>query len=451
MKSKVLLTLFVLISCVFQLTSLPAVLAAPYDPAAPGDQQPVHLALPLIFSSSETEQSKNEPPPATATATPPPVKATTTPDPTGMIDIWVFVDNDGNGVYSSGDLGLSEALACLTFESDDPNCVGTDEGDTRWEDLPAGQYWGAVDPDSLPAGYVLQSIRCEETDSRAEYSGCHYDLDAWMTRIEIGPATRLNIFFALAYITPPKNGYVDLWAIVDADQNEIFSAGDIGLTGARVCLTYNGGSPWCGGTDVGDTWWEDLPPGNYEAYLDPISMPSGMWLRSIHCAETSSSQGVFSGCTNDLANWKTTFTLGPATRINVYFGLQYNGPPNNGFVDIWVFVDNDQNGVYSSGDQGLPDVLACLDPPSGGDPSCFGTDDEGDTWWEDRYPAHYQAWVDSGSVPADYSLRSIRCQKIMPYAGVFLGCSTDVANWSTGFTLGATDHINVFFALELVE
>ena len=58
---------------------------------------------------------------------------------TGMIDVWVFVDNDLNGIYSAGDVGLTDALACIERGVKYASCVGTDEGDTWWEDLPVGR------------------------------------------------------------------------------------------------------------------------------------------------------------------------------------------------------------------------------------------------------------------------------------------------------------------------
>ena len=116
----------------------------------------------------------------------------------GMLDVWVFVDADLNGVYSAGDTGLSDALVCIRQDEHLTGCVGTDEGDTWWEGLRSGLYSARIDPASLPAGHALSSIRCEETGSREEYRGCRHNLDEWTSLVRLGETTRLNIFFALA-------------------------------------------------------------------------------------------------------------------------------------------------------------------------------------------------------------------------------------------------------------
>lgn len=115
----------------------------------------------------------------------------------GMIDVWVFVDADQNGVYSAGDHGLSGAQVCIKLGRRFSSCVGTDYGDTWWEDLRAGPYLTSIDPASLPPGASLRSIRCEETVSRAEYGGCRHSFEEWSTSVKLSNTTRLNIYFAL--------------------------------------------------------------------------------------------------------------------------------------------------------------------------------------------------------------------------------------------------------------
>jgi len=76
----------------------------------------------------------------------------------------VFYDNDLNGVYSTGDYGLSEVTVCIqSVFADSANgkklsCVGTDYGDTWWEDLKHGPYQVRVVPSTLPEGVSLNSI-----------------------------------------------------------------------------------------------------------------------------------------------------------------------------------------------------------------------------------------------------------------------------------------------------
>lgn len=134
-------------------------------------------------------------------ARPAPVSAAPPPDRIrpgdGMLDVWVFIDNDRNGVYSSGDYGLTDALVCVDLGKRWNSCVGTDYGDTWWEDLPVGRYLVRVIPATVPAGYRLNAIRCEETISRAEYKGCRYMPNKWAAFINLQKGKRLNVFFAL--------------------------------------------------------------------------------------------------------------------------------------------------------------------------------------------------------------------------------------------------------------
>lgn len=116
---------------------------------------------------------------------------------TGYIDTWVFVDNDRNGVYSSGDDGLSDVLVCLRHTTTKwSSCVGTDYGDTWWEDLPAGRYSATVDKTTVPAGYKLNSIRCYDTQTGNPFK-CDVYKSSWRAYARIQDNTRINIFFAL--------------------------------------------------------------------------------------------------------------------------------------------------------------------------------------------------------------------------------------------------------------
>ena len=115
----------------------------------------------------------------------------------GYIDTWVFVDNDRNGIYSSGDQGLSDVVVCLRNTTTNWNsCVGTDQGDTWWEDLPAGRYAATVDKTTVPAGYKLNSIRCYHTVLNKKFK-CDTYKSTWRAYANLKNDTRINIFFAL--------------------------------------------------------------------------------------------------------------------------------------------------------------------------------------------------------------------------------------------------------------
>lgn len=114
----------------------------------------------------------------------------------GYIDTWVFIDNDRNGIYSAGDVGLTDVVVCLNdTKSPWKSCVGTDQGDTWWEDLPAARYAATLQKETLPAGYKLSSIKCYTT------AGKKFSCDTYKSTMRayarLKDTTRINIFFAL--------------------------------------------------------------------------------------------------------------------------------------------------------------------------------------------------------------------------------------------------------------
>ena len=116
---------------------------------------------------------------------------------TGYIDTWVFVDYDRNGKYSAGDNGLSDVNVCLrNTKTNWSQCVGTDQGDTWWEDLTPARYAATVDKTTVPAGYKLNSIGCYSTQTGKKVS-CDTYKSTWRAYANVTNTTRINIFFAL--------------------------------------------------------------------------------------------------------------------------------------------------------------------------------------------------------------------------------------------------------------
>lgn len=114
-----------------------------------------------------------------------------------MIDAWVFVDNDRNGVYSTGDIGLTDAVVCVyPLPPQWANCVGTDLGDTWWEDLDAARYSITVDKTTVPSIYKLNSIRCYDTQTHKKFK-CDTYKSTWRAYAKLKLDTRINVFFAL--------------------------------------------------------------------------------------------------------------------------------------------------------------------------------------------------------------------------------------------------------------
>jgi hypothetical protein len=118
-----------------------------------------------------------------------------------LIDVWVFIDNDRDGVYSFGDVGLSDAWVYLFYKDLKLFSLGaSDLGDLWWEIRPeeGTRFVVRIDTTSpVLEGLSLLSIRCEDTRTREEYR-CAKNLELWTTRLKMPYGTRLNIFYALA-------------------------------------------------------------------------------------------------------------------------------------------------------------------------------------------------------------------------------------------------------------
>jgi hypothetical protein len=192
MQAKILFSLFFIAGMLF----------APASAAGAQAEMSYQLALPMVASAQQPVSASAAPAEQPVLLAQDPVEITAVqaarPIGSGMIDAWVMIDADRNAIYSAGDYGLSDALVCVSSQGRKFfSCVGTDHGDTWWEDLLHGRYLVTLNPATVPPGAQLRSIRCEETHTRVEYRGCRYDLANWKVDVRLGKTTRLNIFFAL--------------------------------------------------------------------------------------------------------------------------------------------------------------------------------------------------------------------------------------------------------------
>jgi len=220
------------------------------------------------------------------------------------------------------------------------------------------------------------------------------------------------------------------------------------LNEVRVCLTRVGEDLSCSTTDVGDTWWEFNPAGDYEATIDLNTIPTELQLNSIRCVEDRHTNEDWGGCQYDIDNRTARFQVAPGTSLDVFFALTFwDGQINHADVSMLAFIDYDQNGEYSSGDEVLSDVQACLGT-SGQNPSCLGTE-YGTAWWNALYPGDYTATIGLSSVPPGLQLQTIRCEELGNNSKYywFSGCDNDITNGSTRFELTPLTEIKIYFAL----
>lgn len=114
-------------------------------------------------------------------------------------------------------------------------------------------------------------------------------------------------------------------------------------------------------------------------------------------------------------------------------------------IDVWVFEDADQNGIYSAGDTGFTDVGVCVLNKDTNINSCGGTD-YGDVWWEIREAGKFVITVKPDTLPAGYKLHSILC-KYTRLDQEYQDCGYNLTNWKTKAKLPYSTRINVFYGV----
>lgn len=114
-------------------------------------------------------------------------------------------------------------------------------------------------------------------------------------------------------------------------------------------------------------------------------------------------------------------------------------------IDVWVFEDADQNGIYSAGDTGFSDVGVCVLNKDTRVNSCGGTD-YGDVWWEIRETGRFVITLNPDTLPAGYKTRSILC-KYTRVDQEYQDCSYNLANLRTKARLPYGTRINIFYGV----
>ncbi|MCK5528931.1 MAG: carboxypeptidase regulatory-like domain-containing protein, partial [Kiritimatiellae bacterium] len=247
----------------------------------------------------------------------------------GLIGDTIYLDRDGDGV-----VGADEGLVGITVDLYDTNgnVVASVETGVRgyyfFGNLPDGVYTVAVDTVTLPAG-VTNSV---DPDG---------GLDSRSAVTISGGSVNLDQDFAYTVVTP--NGISGtIWEDVDADgtlaTNE-FSR----IAGITVMLVDSNGNAVA--TDVtdanGDYEFSGLPDGTYSVDVtDDDNLLDGYW----------HSDGTNNAVDNNSQDDPYEVTVsGGQTNITADFGYFVYGAR----IGNWVWYDNDDNDIQSTGDTGI--------------------------------------------------------------------------------------------------
>jgi hypothetical protein len=266
----------------------------------------------------------------------------------GKIGDTVFMDANGNGTQDTNEPGISGVVVTLKdatgndIDSDpttagvQPTTTTTDStGKYSFNNLPYGSYTVVVTP---PTGYTQSADPDATKDNKTV-----------LAISATSPATQANLTGDFGYQGTAKFGD-RVWFDVNGDGIQDIS--ETGISGANVTLVYAGPDGLFGTPDdliigtkttdgTGNYTFDKLAPGNYQATVDPLSVP---------------------GATSTTPVTNThTITTGEDYKAGD-FGFQYNGK-----IGDTVFMDANGNGTQDTNEPGISGVVVTLKDATGND------------------------------------------------------------------------------------
>jgi uncharacterized repeat protein (TIGR01451 family) len=268
----------------------------------------------------------------------------------GKIGDTIYWDRNGNGVQDSGEPGIPGVIVNIkeTISGDPVDCnpntpaieacppVVTDsQGKYSFDDLYFKDYQVVVTP---PSGY----IQTGDPDSTINNQTV-------LTVSNTSPATRTNLTGDFGY--GGSSSFGDrVWE--DRDADGVQDPGESNIANAQVNLVFGGYDGIFGNADDvnmgniltdtnGKYLFNNLPPGNYRATLNPASVP-GL---------TPTTPVVI----NHTLALNENYTTGD-------FGLQYNT-----VIGDTVYYDVNGNGTQDAGEPGIPGFTVTLKDANGND------------------------------------------------------------------------------------
>ena len=246
----------------------------------------------------------------------------TLPTPVGTLSGKVFEDSDENGVFTDGEVGASGIVITITDSEGNTQDVTSQDGTYSFSNVAEGSVDIVIS--SLPAGYIL-------------IDGSSLSFSADIT------PNQNNIAHDTGYTLPTPLGSLHGTVYADTNGNGQKDAGEIGQAGITVNITDAEGNTQTQVTDAnGDYEQADLVVGTATVTVDPTTLPT---------------------------NYELTAGTNPSTIVVVAEGNVDAGSDGYtiiaGDIEFYIFLDINQNGVFDSGDIGLPNVLARITDSTG--------------------------------------------------------------------------------------
>ncbi|RXK62480.1 hypothetical protein ESA94_05620 [Lacibacter luteus] len=281
----------------------------------------------------------------------------------------VFFDLNDNGTRDGSETGLAGVTVKLYADNNNDNIADgaalqtttTDaNGFYRFSNLTAGNYIVGV---VVPAGYRSSTLTGVDPDNNV-------DLDDNGNNTLISGEIRGNAVTLSAGSEPQESGNFNntydfgftgtgsigdfVWN--DLNANGIQDAGEPGLSGVTVTLTYPGGTTVTATTDANGAYqFNNLPPGTYSI---SFSTPSGY-------IAGSANQGADDAKDSDPVSGTVSGIVLTAGQNNTTIDA---GFVNNQLVlGNFVWYDKDNDGVQDAGEPGIAGVTVNLYKDANGD------------------------------------------------------------------------------------
>jgi protocatechuate 3,4-dioxygenase beta subunit len=351
----------------------------------------------------------------------------------GSLGDFVWRDNNGNGVFDSGDVPLANVRINLIYAGADgqfgtaDDTTATDTTDANgiygFANLLPGRYRVSVDQTTLPAGLRATFDLDGGFDSTA---------DAELT---VNNLNRTDVDFAYA----PATGRIGDTIFRDRDSNGAQNGTEPGIAGVTVTLLYAGldgnfdttadNQTFTDVTDAnGNYLFEDLTPGNYRV---TVTTATGPLVGLVNTADPNGGSDSTS---------QVSLTAQALENLQQDFG--YDG----GSIGDTIFRDNDGNGQQNGSEPGIAGVTVTLlyagpdgDFTTTADNQTFTdvTDADGKYLFEDLRLGNYRVTVTTNTGP----LAGLR-NTADPDGGL---------NSTSQLTLGTTNRDNVLQDFGYVE
>jgi hypothetical protein len=290
--------------------------------------------------------------------------------PTAVVGDYVWFDENGDGVQDPTEKGISGVPVTLYDAAGNPiaSTITDANGQYIFTDVPPGT--GYVVGFGQPIGYE-PTIQSGGISNPTNSDMIPATLKSAPFNVAAGDSV-MTIDAGFVQADPTKASLGNrVW--YDADNNGVQDAGETGVAGVKVYLKDVGGVVIDSTqTDaLGQYVFNNLDPGSYSIFFDPISLPAGFTFTGQNLGGNDAKDGD-----QDAAGQTGVYTLAAGERnMTVDAGVINIG--NNNSLGDKVWLDADKDGIQDPGEAGVGGVTVTLYDAAGNPIATTTTDPDG--------------------------------------------------------------------------